>query len=40
LHRRGLVRTTTDGEVRITELGLLVIALGEAANLITIKAAK
>jgi hypothetical protein len=40
LHRRGLVRYTTDGEVVPTETGLLVAALAEAANLITIKGVK
>ena len=40
LHRRGLVRYTNDGRVVATETGLLVAALAEAANLITIKGAK
>ena len=34
LWRRGLVRVSGDGEVIVTEIGLLVIALAEAGNLI------
>jgi hypothetical protein len=40
LHRRGLVRLSQDGEQIVTELGLLVAALAEAGNLITIKGSK
>lgn len=39
LGRRGLVRVTSDGEPIITQLGLLVAALAEAGNLITLKGA-
>jgi preprotein translocase subunit Sec61beta len=37
LHRRGLIRYSNDGEIKVTETGLLVAALAEAANLVTIK---
>jgi hypothetical protein len=40
LQRRGLVRLSGDGEVIITQLGLLVIALAEAGDLITIRHSK
>jgi hypothetical protein len=40
LQRRGLVRIGGDGEVIITQLGLLVIALAEAGDLITIRHSK
>ena len=40
LQRRGLVRITGEGEVRVTEMGLLVVALGEAADLISVKGTK
>ena len=40
LHRRGLIRNTPDGTMIITELGLLVVALGEAGGLISLKAKK
>jgi hypothetical protein len=37
LGRRGLVRVTNDGEVLITNLGLLVAALAEAGGLIVLR---
>jgi len=37
LERRGLIRVTPDTSVVLTQLGLLVVALAEAAALITIK---
>lgn len=41
LIRRGLIRyATADGELAITELGLLVVALGEAGGLVTLKGSK
>jgi hypothetical protein len=40
LHRRGFVRRTADDAIVLTEAGLLVLALAEAGNLITIKAPK
>jgi hypothetical protein len=41
LMRRGLVRyATADGELIITELGILVIALAEAGGLVSLKGAK
>lgn len=40
LARRGLVRVTDKDEIVITELGLLVIALAEAGDLITIRSPK
>ena len=41
LMRRGLIRyATADGEIAITELGLLVVALGEAGGLISLKGSK
>lgn len=40
LGRRGLIRVTGDGEVVITELGLLVITLAEAGGLVITKAKK
>jgi hypothetical protein len=40
LGRRGLVRTTGDGEIVVTELGLLVTALAEAGGLIITKSKK
>jgi hypothetical protein len=38
LGRRGLVQVTNDGEVIVTELGLLVAALAEAGSLVTFRA--
>ena len=40
LQRLGLIRTTPDGAMIITELGLLVVALGEAGGLISLKVKK
>lgn len=40
LQRRGLIRNTPDGAMIITETGLLVLALGEAGGLISIKVKK
>lgn len=37
LWRRGLIRVHGDGEVIVTQLGLLVVALAEAGGLITLK---
>lgn len=40
LSRRGLVRVTDSDEIIITELGLLVIALAEAGDLIALRSSK
>ena len=40
LSRRGLVRVSDSDEIIVTELGLLVIALAEAGDLITIRSPK
>lgn len=40
LARRGLVRVTDSDEILITELGLLVIALAEAGDLVTLRSPK
>lgn len=40
LSRRGLVRITNTDEILITELGLLIIALAEAGELITLRGDK
>jgi hypothetical protein len=37
LSRRGLIRVTSDGETKVTELGLLVIALADAGGLVVTK---
>lgn len=40
LQRKGLIRCTPDGEMIVTELGLLTVALGEAGGLVSLKAPK
>jgi len=40
LSRRGLIRVVGDGDVVVTELGLLVIALAEAGGLVITKHAR
>ena len=40
LARRGMIRVARDGAVTATQIGLLVIALAEAGDLVTIRTAK
>jgi hypothetical protein len=40
LQRKGMIRCTPDGEMIVTELGLLTVALGEAGGLISLKTPK
>ena len=40
LSRRGLIRVSDSDEIIVTELGLLVIALAEAGDLITLRSVK
>jgi hypothetical protein len=40
LVRKGMIRLTSDGEMIVTELGLLTIAMGEAGGLVSLKTPK
>lgn len=40
LHRRGMIRIAPDGEVILTQIGILALALAEAGDLITLRAVK